>query len=256
MVASAIFFMDLKGKILISRNYRGDVSKAQAEKFAQIIQETEPTELKPVFTVEGVNYVYIQHNNIFIVALTRKNSNVTSIFVFLERLVDIMREYFGQLEEESIRDNFVLMYELLDEVMDFGYPQISEVKVLKEYITQGAHKLAVSKPPVAVTNTVSWRTEGIKYKKNEVYLDVIEKLNCLIAANGSVLHSEILGSIKMKCQLTGMPELKLGLNDKALLEAQAGAGAAAAKKGVELEVRRGGGGSRVGGRSDMDRDRT
>ena len=30
---------------------------------------------------------------------------------------------------------------------DFGYPQISEVKVLKEYITQGAHKLAVAKPP-------------------------------------------------------------------------------------------------------------
>lgn len=31
------------------------------------------------------------------------------------------------LQEESIRDNFVLIYELLDEVMDFGYPQISEV---------------------------------------------------------------------------------------------------------------------------------
>jgi hypothetical protein len=25
-----------------------------------------------------------------------------------------MREYFGVLEEESIRDNFVLIYELLD----------------------------------------------------------------------------------------------------------------------------------------------
>ena len=35
-----------------------------------------------------------------------------------------MREYFGTLEEESIRDNFVLVYELLDEVMDHGYPQV------------------------------------------------------------------------------------------------------------------------------------
>jgi len=32
MVASAIYFMDMKGKILISRSYRGDVSKAAAEK--------------------------------------------------------------------------------------------------------------------------------------------------------------------------------------------------------------------------------
>lgn len=175
----------------------------------------------------------VQHNNLFIVALTRRNSNVTSIFVFLERIVEIMREYFGELEEESIRDNFVLIYELLDEVMDFGYPQISEVKVLKEYITQGANKLAVLKAPQAVTNIVSWRPDGIKYKKNEVFLDVIEKLNCLVAANGTVLHSEILGSVKMKCHLTGMPELKLGLNDKALFEAQ---GRAGPKKSIELEV--------------------
>jgi AP-1 complex subunit mu len=235
MVCSAVFFMDLKGKILISRNYRGDVSRVQADRFATVVQETEPTELRPVFTVDGVSYIWLQHNNIYIVALTKRNSNVTSIFVFLERLVEIMREYFGTLEEESIRDNFVLIYELLDEVMDFGYPQIAEVKVLKEYILSGAHKLSVSKPPQAVTNIVSWRPEGIKYKKNEVFLDVVEKLNCLVAANGTVISSEILGAIKMKCQLTGMPELKLGLNDKAMFEAQGRADAAAAKKAVELE---------------------
>ena len=38
-------------------------------------------------------------------------------------------------------------------------------------------------------------------------------------ANGTVLRSEILGAIKMKVQLSGMPELRLGLNDKVLFEA-------------------------------------
>ena len=33
-------------------------------------------------------------------------------------------EYFKELEEESIRDNFVIIYELMDELMDFGYPQV------------------------------------------------------------------------------------------------------------------------------------
>jgi hypothetical protein len=32
MVASAIYVMDSKGKILISRNYRGDVTRASADK--------------------------------------------------------------------------------------------------------------------------------------------------------------------------------------------------------------------------------
>lgn len=38
-----------------------------------------------------------------------------------------------------------------------------------------------TKPPMAVTNAVSWRSEGIVYKKNEVWLDVIESLNVLVS---------------------------------------------------------------------------
>lgn len=43
-------------------------------------------------------------------------------------------EYFKELEEESIRDNFVIIYELLDEIMDFGYPQTTDSKILQEYV--------------------------------------------------------------------------------------------------------------------------
>ncbi len=85
------------------------------------------------------------------------------------------------MEEESIRDNFVIIYELLDEMMDFGYPQTTETKILKEYITQESFKLVKQvKPPMAVTNAVSWRSEGIKHRKNEVFLDVIESINLVV----------------------------------------------------------------------------
>lgn len=43
-------------------------------------------------------------------------------------------EYFKELEEESIRDNFVIIYELMDEIMDFGYPQTTDSKILQEYV--------------------------------------------------------------------------------------------------------------------------
>jgi AP-1 complex subunit mu len=93
---------------------------------------------------------------------------------------------------------------------------------------------------MAVTNAVSWRTEGIRYRKNEVFLDVIESVNLLVRiasfqlriyhsnficpyilqvnANGNVVRSEILGAVKMKCYLSGMPELRLGLNDKVMFD--------------------------------------
>lgn len=51
------------------------------------------------------------------------------------------------------------------------------------YITQQGNKLEVakSKVPTTVTNAVSWRSEGIKYKKNEVFIDVIESINVLVS---------------------------------------------------------------------------
>lgn len=44
----------------------------------------------------------------------------------------VFSEYFKELEEESIRDNFVIIYELMDELMDFGYPQTTDSKILQE----------------------------------------------------------------------------------------------------------------------------
>jgi hypothetical protein len=107
------------------------------------------------------------------------------------------------------------------------------IPLLGRYITQESHKLEIqARPPIAVTNAVSWRSEGIRYRKNEVFLDVIESLNLLVSANGNVLRSEILGAIKMKCYLSGMPELRLGLNDKVMFETT---GRATRGKAVEME---------------------
>jgi AP-1 complex subunit mu len=89
-----------------------------------------------------------------------------------------------------------------------------------------------ARPPIAVTNAVSWRSEGIRYRKNEVFLDVVESLNLLVSSTGNVLRSEILGAIKMKCYLSGMPELRLGLNDKVMFETT---GRATRGKAIEME---------------------
>lgn len=181
----------------------------------------------------------LQLSNLYLCAVTTRNSNVALILTFLFRLAQVFKDYFGQLEEESIRDNFVIIYELLDETMDHGMPQSLDSTILRSFITTNANRMAITgnknKPvPVALTNAVSWRAEGIKHKKNEIFLDVVEKLNLLVAANGTVLHSEILGAVKMKSFLSGMPELKLGLNDKLMFEAT-GRTNQAKGKSVELE---------------------
>lgn len=222
-MASSIHFCDIKGKSLLSRDYKGDIAQQAIEKFPFLLNEQEENSINssPILKFNSINYLYVVHNDLYIVALTKKNNNITQIFLFLHKLIQVLTDYFKELEEESIRDNFVVIYELLDEMMDFGYPQITETKMLKEYITQKSFKLEKLEkkrqqlgPPSAITNAVSWRSDGIFYKKNEAFLDVVESINMLINSQGKVLRSEILGKIRIKSHLSGMPDLKLGLNDK------------------------------------------
>src|SRR2546421_13108530 len=81
-----------------------------------------------------LQYLYIRHNNLYLLALTKRNTNAAEILLFLHKIVEVFTEYFKELEEESIRDNFVVIYELLDEMMDFGYPQTTETKILQECV--------------------------------------------------------------------------------------------------------------------------
>jgi AP-1 complex subunit mu len=117
MAVSAIFFLDVKGRVIIYRDYRGDVSPKHAERFITKVNELEESgTLTPVIHDDGVSYIYLQHSNLYLLAVTRTNVNAASVMLFLHRMVDVFKHYFQELEEESIRDNFVIVYELLDEV--------------------------------------------------------------------------------------------------------------------------------------------
>lgn len=45
-----------------------------------------------------------------------------------------------------------------------------------------------------VTGAVSWRREGIKYKKNEVFLDLVEQVNLLMSSNGGRIVLKLIYS--------------------------------------------------------------
>lgn len=55
MALSSLYFLDNKGKIIIGRDYRGDISNSCAEKFISKITELEECgRLSPVVSDEGI----------------------------------------------------------------------------------------------------------------------------------------------------------------------------------------------------------
>ena len=49
------------------------------------------------------------------------------------RMMKIFRDYCGVINEESIRKNFVLIYEIIDEVIDYGHPQLVATENVRNY---------------------------------------------------------------------------------------------------------------------------
>jgi AP-4 complex subunit mu-1 len=143
-------------------------------------------------------------------------------------MAKVFKDYCGVLTEESIRKNFILIYELLDEMVDYGYPQITSTEMLKSYIhnepvivsATGAQPMSMlmsmnsrSKSSTAANVPVSVGSSRSGKQKNEIYVDVIERLTVLFNASGYVVNSSIDGSIQMKSFLSGNPELRLALNE-------------------------------------------
>lgn len=177
------------------------------------------------------------------VGATKTNPNSLLLFEYLWQMLRVFKAYLGDdFNDESLKGNFTLVYELLDETMDYGYPQNCSVDVLKLYINQGS--LQQNPGSVAsgtaltsqITGAIDWRREGIKYRNNEVFIDVQETISLQISTTGQVLRSEINGRVLMKALLSGMPECKFGLNDKLTMEKEVNASASVLTKSSSVEL--------------------
>lgn len=77
---------------------------------------------------------------------------------------------------------------LFSELLDFGYPQNTDTGILKTFITQQGIKSTSREEQQAITSQVTgqigWRREGIKYRRNELFLDVLEYVNLLMSPQG------------------------------------------------------------------------
>ncbi|KAL3320637.1 AP-2 complex subunit mu [Cichlidogyrus casuarinus] len=218
----ALFVYNHKGEVLISRIFRDDVTRAAADAFRVNVIHARQQVRSPVTSIARTNFFHVKRSNIWICAVSKQNVNAALVFQLLHTILMIMAQYFGRITEDNIKNNFVLIYEILDEVLDYGYPQNTDFATLKSLITQAGQKSASKEETMQITNQVTgqigWRREGIKYRRNELFLDIMESVNLLMNQQGQILSAHVAGQVVMKSYLSGMPECKFGFNDKLSME--------------------------------------
>eukprot|EP01053_Blabericola_migrator_P011420 Blabericola_migrator_1__11419@NODE_678_length_6912_cov_111_209642_g492_i0_p2_GENE_NODE_678_length_6912_cov_111_209642_g492_i0NODE_678_length_6912_cov_111_209642_g492_i0_p2_ORF_typecomplete_len421_score70_42Adap_comp_sub/PF00928_21/6_3e78Clat_adaptor_s/PF01217_20/2_2e15muHD/PF10291_9/5_9e06ox_reductase_C/PF08635_10/0_047KN17_SH3/PF18131_1/0_17_NODE_678_length_6912_cov_111_209642_g492_i021243386 len=221
---SAIILATLKGDILLRRDYKADVKKKDIQTWlSKVVLSREFKDRAPVLTFDSRNhFIYVVTSEVVIAALTRENSNVVSLVDTLNKLMDIFRYFTGEVTETSVRRNVSVYFCILDEAIDFGVPQFLDRDTLKSLILPGSDDVTQKTfrdITAQVTGAVSWRAPNLRYRRNEVYIDVLESVNALISSSGEILGADVAGQVIVKSNLSGMPECRFGINDKVQVNA-------------------------------------
>ena len=131
-----------------------------------------------------------------------------------------------------------MFYEILDEAVCFGLAQTTAVERMRLCIRSEAASdappsllvrplglvgLAAPKtlPSSAVTRPLAASTAE---SKNEIFVDLIEKIAVTIDADGRVVRQAVRGSLQLKSYLSGNPELRIGLNEDLTIDGEGGHG--------------------------------
>lgn len=244
---TALLIFNTKGDVLMSKFYKEGVKKNVTDVFRiQVINSAGKVATSatashanrlPVLTLGSTSFLYIRSGPLWLVAVTRSNQDTAVIFEFLHHLLHLLEQLFARgsekLCEQDITGNFSIIFDILDEIVEFGYPTnmdyshlasivpgFSSLKVankdgpfstLKKSVLEKAdNSIDLAYDPAKV----SWREQGIKYRKNEIFLNVDEKITLLLDARGNHIRSHIDGTITLRSQLSGMPVCRFGLSDE------------------------------------------
>eukprot|EP01133_Synstelium_polycarpum_P016674 gene16674-19816_t len=227
---SSLFILAETGDIIIEKHWRGIINRSICEYFWDQKIASEGGSVPPVITTPKYYLINIFRPSIYMLGVLQAEHSPLLVVDFLQRIYDTFIDYFGPTVNESIiRDNFVTVYQLIEEMVDHGFPFTTEPNFLKEMIrppnvisnvfqgVTGSSSISDSLPTGSL-GAIQWRKTGIKYTSNEIFFDIVEEIDCIIDSNGFVVSCEVNGEILVNCKLTGMPDLTLTFNNPRMLD--------------------------------------
>eukprot|EP01039_Chlorochromonas_danica_P011992 gene11992-13603_t len=226
----SFFLISNTGEVLIEKHWRGITPRSICDFFWDEVNKCDQKhEMAPIVATSKYYLVSIYRDDMFLLATTTRETAPLTIIEFLHRVFEILEEYFGSVEEDTIKDNFSTVYQLLEEMMDYGYPLTTEPNALKAMIkppsvisritaaTMGGSNVSDVLPDGTISN-MPWRKTGVKYAQNEIYLDIIEEIDAIVDKNGSIISSEVSGIIAGNSRLSGVPDLSLTFVDPEVID--------------------------------------
>ncbi|VDI06998.1 AP-4 complex subunit mu-1 [Mytilus galloprovincialis] len=201
---SEIFIVSGTESVLIYKSFRLDTDIKTKDVFLQTLKEPN---ILPHFKLKETYFFNIKRGGLYFVATSGHEISPIMVIEILCRLYSILKDYCGTVTEDSVQANNLLILEILNEFADSGYVQIASTEKLQPYIQS---RPVMVKQTREVTSDITSRVDSVK---NDLYIDIIEKLTAVINANGTASTLEVSGEMIVKNFVNGTPQIKIGLNE-------------------------------------------
>eukprot|EP01025_Chloroclados_australasicus_P045518 TRINITY_DN4983_c0_g4_i3.p1 TRINITY_DN4983_c0_g4~~TRINITY_DN4983_c0_g4_i3.p1 ORF type:complete len:461 (-),score=53.64 TRINITY_DN4983_c0_g4_i3:259-1509(-) len=186
----------------------------------------------PIFNVDGVTYLHVKEGGVVFVATSKENVMSSLVLELLKRLAGMIKDFLGYLNEDSVRKNPMLVYEVLDECIDYGIPQNTSSEVTKQYILNEPVTTVIDqrrsadpkRGPVQIQKSVLQIDRTDRRHNDEIFVDVIESVVARFNAQNTTISMVVAGDVRVRSYLGGNPPIKVGINKELIIQKQQGRG--------------------------------
>jgi len=220
----SFFIMTFDGEILIEKHWRGRIPRMIVEDWwtVYVNKATSIEEVLPVIATSKYYFVHIITNGLVFVAVLVQDTQIMIVLELLQQMSEVFVSYFETLSADTVKENFSIVFCLLDEMVDNGVPICTEPSVLRERVPPPTF-MSRARAFVGVTAkkdddkigvidgaaSTTWRKPNIRYTSNEILFDIIEEVDAIIDSEGSIVMADIRGNVEAIVKLSGMPEVIL-----------------------------------------------
>lgn len=226
-----VFILSDSGEVMLEKQLSGHrVDRSICDWFWDQVTTHGNSSMVAQVIASPTHYIFhIIRDGIVFLACSQVEMPPLMAIEFLCRAADVLSDYLGGVNEDLIKDNFVIVYELIDEMIDNGFPLTTEPNILREMIAPpsivskvlsavtGNSSNVSSTLPGATATCVPWRTTENKHASNEVYVDLVEEMDAIINRDGVLVKCEVYGEVQVNCHLSGFPDLTLSFANPAIL---------------------------------------
>lgn len=221
----SLFIMGHDGVVVIEKHWRGVTKRSVCDEFwSKVLESDNLQAVPPVMTIDSDNryvFVSVYRGNLFFLGIVENEVPPIGVIELLLRIVKVLRIYLNnKMNETTLKSNFTTVYHVVEEMLDNGFPMITEPNILMQMIEPPSNAKKVlniftgkstikSHLSTGATSQIYWRGSHVMHNSNEIWFDLEEKINAVLDNAGGVVSMNPTARVHCKCKLSGKPNVQI-----------------------------------------------